>query len=279
MSVRLPALSCNSHCHVFGPAELFPFDPQSPPPLAEAPKQALFALNDACGLERCVVVQSKVHGYDNRAAEDAIAARPRTYRGVALVATDVSDDELKRLDRAGFRGARFNYMHHLGTGEDVEAVLTLARRLAPLGWHVQVHGDPATVLGEIVPRLLGGPAPVVIDHIGRIDAALGLEQPHFTALRRLMEHPACWVKVSGIDRITRKGPPYDDAVPFARLLASEFTDRVVWGNDWPHPNHQGPLPSDEELVDRIANVAPDSMVRRSLMVTNPARLYHFGETE
>jgi 2-pyrone-4,6-dicarboxylate lactonase len=264
---------------VFGPAELFPFDPQSLSPLAQAPKQALFALNDACGLERCVVVQSKVHGYDNRAAEDAIAARPRTYRGVALVPTDVSDDELKRLDRAGFRAARFNYMHHLGAGEDVEAVLTLARRLAPLGWHVQVHGDPAAVLGEIVPRLLGGPVPVVIDHIGRIDAALGLEQPHFIALRRLMEHPACWVKVSGIDRITQKGPPYDDAVPFARLLACEFTDRVVWGNDWPHPNHQGPIPSDEELVDRIADIAPDSMVRRSLMVTNPARLYHFGETE
>ncbi|MET4803819.1 2-pyrone-4,6-dicarboxylate lactonase [Bradyrhizobium sp. LB11.1] len=234
-------------------------------------------MNDALGLERCVIVQSKVHGYDNRATEDAIAARPATYRGIALVPTDVSDAELKRLDVAGFRGVRFNYMHHLGEGDSVEAVLRLAGRIARLGWHLQVHGDPSVVLEEIVPCLLKGPVPVVIDHIGRIDAALGLDQHHFDAMRRLMNHPACWMKVSGIDRITRKGPPYADAVPFARTLVSEYTDRVVWGNDWPHPNHQGPIPDDRELVSRISDIAPEEAARHALMVSNPARLYGFGE--
>ena len=277
MNGELPRLSCNAHCHVFGPARRFPFDTLSPPPAAEAPKEALFALNDALGLERCVIVQSKVHGYDNAATEDAIASRPETYRGIALVPTDVSGAELKRLDQAGFRGVRFNYMHHLGAGDDVEAVMSLVRRISRLGWHVQVHGDPGVVLDEIVPRLLTGPVPVVIDHIGRIDAALGFDQPHFNVLRRLMDHPACWIKVSGIDRITRKGPPYADAVTFARTLVSEYTDRVVWGSDWPHPNHQGPIPDDHELVRRIFDIAPDETARRALMVTNPARLYGFGE--
>jgi hypothetical protein len=83
MIADLPRLACNAHCHVLGPARLFPFDPLTPPPLADAPKETLFALNDRCGLERCVIVQSKVHGYDNRAAEDAIASRPQSYRGVA----------------------------------------------------------------------------------------------------------------------------------------------------------------------------------------------------
>ena len=276
MTHILPPLSCNAHCHVFGPAARFPYDPKSPPPRADAPKEALFALNDALGLERCVVVQSKVHGTDNRAAEDAIAARPATYRGVALVPVDVADAELKRLDRAGFRGVRFNYMHHLGAGEDVGAVLALAQRIADLGWHLQIHGSPDEVLNDVVPRLLKGPVPVVIDHIGRIDAGLGLDQPHFKAMLRLMENRSCWVKVSGIDRITRDGPPYADAIPFARTLVSSFSDRVVWGNDWPHPNHQGPIPDDRELAARIAEIAPNATTLGQLMVSNPARLYHFG---
>lgn len=279
MKHALPPLSCNAHCHVFGPAARFPYDPASPPPLAEAPKEALFALNDALGLERCVIVQSKVHGPDNSVTEDAIAARPATYRGVALVPVEVSASELRRLDRAGFRGVRFNYMSHLGAGEDVGAVLALARRIADLGWHLQIHGSPEEVLGTVVPRLLQGPVPVVIDHIGRLDAGLGLDQPHFIALQRLMESPSCWVKVSGIDRITRHGPPYADAVPFARALVKHFSERVVWGNDWPHPNHQGPIPDDRELAARIADIAPDAATLAKLMVSNPARLYRFGDNQ
>ena len=279
MTHALPPLSCNAHCHVFGPVARFPYDPASQPPRAEAPKDDLFALNDALGLERCVIVQSKVHGTDNSATEDAIAARPATYRGVALVDADVSDAELKRLDRAGFRGVRFNYMSHLGAGEDVGAVLGLARRIADLGWHLQIHGSPDEVLNDVVPRLLAGPVPIVIDHIGRIDAGLGFNQPHFISLQRLMENPSCWVKVSGIDRITRDGPPYADAVPFARTLVSTFEDRVVWGNDWPHPNHQGPIPGDGELATRIADIAPDKATLAKLMVSNPARFYRFGENQ
>jgi 2-pyrone-4,6-dicarboxylate lactonase len=91
--------------------------------------------------------------------------------------------------------------------------------------------------------------PVVIDHIGRVDAGLGLQQPAFDALRSLLDSPTFWVKVSGVDRITRQGPPYDDALPFAARLVAEFGDRVVWGNDWPHPNHAGPVPIEEQLAE------------------------------
>ena len=276
MRPSLPPLSCNAHCHVFGPGVRFAYDPASPPPRADAPKEALFALNDRLGLERCVIVQSKVHGTDNSATEEAIAARPQSYRGVALVDVSVADAELRRLDRAGFRGVRFNYMSHLGAGEDIGAVLALAGRIADLGWHLQIHGSPDEVLGHVVPALLAGPVPVVIDHIGRIDASLGLDQPHVTAIRRLMDNEACWMKVSGIDRITKSGPPYADAIPYARALVAEYPDRVVWGNDWPHPNHQGPIPDEAALAAHIFDIAPGEAARQRLMVANPARLYGFG---
>ncbi|OUM00010.1 amidohydrolase family protein [Variovorax sp. JS1663] len=277
MTSTLPPGACNAHCHVFGPGTRFPYAPNASfVPKEDAPKEALFALNDSLGLQRCVVVQSACHGFDNSATEDALASRPDSYRGIALLPTDVPDAELTRLDAAGFRGVRFNFMGHLGQHTPIEYVLGLAARFAPLGWHLQIHGDPA-LLTELAPALRRSPTPVVIDHIGRIDAALGLDQPDFRALLALMDDHRFWVKVSGMDRITRLGPPYADAQPFASKLVAEFGDRVVWGNDWPHPNHAGPTPNEQQLVDLISAVAPTTSAREALLVRNPQRLYQFGD--
>jgi 2-pyrone-4,6-dicarboxylate lactonase len=247
-------------------------------PREDAPKENLYALNDRLGLQRCVVVQSACHGFDNRATEDALASRLADYRGIALLPTDVADAELERLDEAGFRGVRFNFMGHLGRHTPIEEVMSLAQRFAPLGWHLQIHGDPA-LLTDLAPALKRSPVPVVIDHIGRIDAAGGLDQPDFQALLRLMDDERFWVKVSGMDRITRLGPPYADAQPYARKLVADFGDRVVWGNDWPHPNHAGPVPDEKQLVDLIGEIAPDQKALHALMVSNPERLYQFGDTK
>ena len=115
--------------------------------------------------------------------------------------------------------------------------------------------------------------PVVIDHMGRVDASQGLDQAPFLALLRSLQNPKFWVKVSGVDRVTRKGPPYADALPFARALIEANPDRVVWGTDWPHPHHAGPIPDDGQLVDIIAGMAPTEELRRKLMADNPMALY------
>jgi 2-pyrone-4,6-dicarboxylate lactonase len=275
MPNALPPGSCNAHCHVFGPRDRFPYAADAAfVPEQDAPREALYALNDRLGLQRCVVVQSMCHGLDNSVTADAVAGRPRQYRAIALVDAGVADAELRRLDGQGFRGVRFNYMGHLGRRTPVQDVLALAGRLQPLGWHLQIHGD-TRLLTEVAPALRAAPVPVVIDHIGRIDAGLGADQPAFAALRALLDSPTFWVKVSGVDRITRAGPPYDDALPFAARLVAEFGDRVVWGNDWPHPNHAGPVPDDDQLVAQIHRMAPTAAALQRLMVDNPQRLYRF----
>ena len=271
----LPRGACNAHVHVFGPRGRFPYAADAPfVPEHDAPKEALFALNDRLGLERCVVVQSTCHGFDNRAAEDAVAARPGSYRAVALLPTDVADAELRRLDGAGFRGVRFNFMGHLGNATPMAEVLALAGRIEPLGWHLQIHGDPR-LLTDLAADLRRSPVPVVIDHMGRIDAALGLDQPAFRALLALMADERFRVKVSGCERASRQAPPYADALPFARTLVAEFGDRVLWGTDWPHPNLSGPMPDDAQLVALLGEIAPDEASLRRLLVDNPQRLYRF----
>ena len=276
--LRLPRGACDAHVHVFGPGARFPYDPGRATIPADAPKETLFALHDLLGIDRCVIVHTAAHGFDNTATADALAARPGTYRGVALTPTTISDADLKALDAAGFRGVRFHYMQHLEQAAPIDEVIAFGKRLAQLDWHLQIHMQ-ADRIAELAPAIHRSPVPVVIDHMGRIDAALGLDQPHFQALLRLLDDRNVWVKVSGCDRATRQGPPYADAVPFARRLVAEAGDRVVWGLDWPHPNHRGPIPDDGMLVDLIAGMAPGEAARQALLVDNPQRLYRFSSKE
>jgi 2-pyrone-4,6-dicarboxylate lactonase len=273
-ALRFPPGACDAHCHVFGPRERFPYAEGAPFTPADAPKEALFALHRMLGIARCVVVQSSCHGYDNAVTADALAARHGAYRGVALLPTTASDEELRQLDAQGFCGVRFNFMKHLGRSTPVEDVICFGARLADLGWHLQVHFD-SSLIAELAPVLKRSAVPVVIDHMGRMDASLGIDQPAFRCLLDLMQDERFCVKVSGSERISRRPPPYEDAIPFARKLVAEFGDRAFWGTDWPHPNIAGSIPDDGVLVDLLSEMAPTETARQALLVDNPRRFYRF----
>lgn len=272
--VQLPPGACDTHFHIFGPHSIYPLAPDRAYTPADAPRETLFALHAMLGIERGVIVQSSSHGYDNTVVADAIAKKPDAYTGVALAPTSISDATLRRLDAQGLCGVRFNYMKHLGGGAPLDDVIALSKRLAPIGWHLQIHMDSA-LIAEMSPKLKQSAVPVVIDHMGRINASLGLDQAPFRHLRELLQDDRFWVKVSCCERASRKGAPYADAVPFARALVSEFGDRALWGTDWPHPNVIGGIPDDGMLVDLLAQIAPSEAERLALLVDNPARFYHF----
>jgi 2-pyrone-4,6-dicarboxylate lactonase len=273
--LRWPAGACDAHVHVFGPRARFPFAEDRGYTPSDAPKDMLFRLHEQLGIQHCVVVQPACHGFDNSVTADATVATGGCYKGVALVPLTVSDAELKRLDAAGLCGARFHYMGHLVAGPKIDDVIVFAKRLADLGWHLQIHME-ASLIADLAPALRRSPVPVVMDHMGRLDASLGLEQPPFRALLALLNDKNIWVKVSGSDRVTRQGPPYADAVPFAKKLVAEFGDRCVWGTDWPHPNHPAPVPDDGVLVDILTEIAPSHAARQAILVGNPQRFYRFA---
>ena len=276
--MKLPALACDSHVHVFGPGACFPYAESRNFTPVDAPKEALFALHRQLGIGRCVIVQSAVHGFDNRVVEDAIATGRGRYLGVALVPANVPDAELQRLAAAGFRGVRFNFMKHLAAAASVDEIIDLTHRLKAAGLHLQVHFESSLV------HSLGGPlsrsaVPVVIDHMGRVDAALGADHADFSALHALLANPLFHVKVSGIDRIDADPhgtPPYRRGVALARKLVESYPDRCLWGTDWPHPNHTH-IPDDGILVDALARIAPSPTLLEQLLVHNPQRLYRFAE--
>ena len=271
--LQLPPGSCDTHFHIVGPPSRVPYAAdRSYTPASDAPKEALLALHKHLGIERGVVVQTLVHAFDNSASEDLLAAN-RNYRGVALLPASTPSEELARLDKAGFRGVRFHYMGARGSGVPFDDVLAMARRLADLGWHLQIHTHGPRI-AEVAQAFKASPVPVVIDHMGRIDASRGVDQVDFKALLALLRERHVWVKVSGSERISRQSTPWKDAAPFARKLVSEFGDRCVWGTDWPHPNLDE-VPDDGDLVDLISEMAPSEAERRALLVANPQRLYGF----
>lgn len=275
MTYRAPPGACDAHVHVFGPASRFPYAPDRTYTPADAPKEALFALHARLGLQRSVVVQPGPYAFDNRATADVLAARPGQYRGVALLPPDISDATLQTMDAQGFRGIRFNYLGHLGAPTPLAEILALARRLVPLAWHLQIHLSP-DLIDEFTPAFFRCPVPIVIDHMARIPA--DAQDPGLTALRRLLEHDHIWVKLSGLDRATRQGPPYANALPIAQTLAADAPTRILWGTDWPHPNHQGPIPDDQSLLDLVPQITPTPAAQQALLVDNPHRLYRFAPT-
>jgi 2-pyrone-4,6-dicarboxylate lactonase len=281
---RLPPGTIDAHCHVFGPQAEFPFAAERKYTPCDGGKDDLFALRDHLGVTRNVIVQATCHGADNSAMVDAVRAADGRARGIATVRPDVSPRELRELDAAGVRGVRFNFVKRLVDAAPHEDLSTIARKIAPLGWHVVLYFESAD-LPELEGFFGSLPTPLVVDHLGRPDVTRPVAGPQFSRFLRFVDHNDVWVKVSCPERLTVTGPPalggeqhaYRDVVPFGRLVVAEFPDRVLWGSDWPHPNLLGHMPDDGLLVDHVPQVAVTAEQQRKLLVTNPMRLYWPGD--
>ncbi|HUG08182.1 MAG TPA: amidohydrolase family protein [Acidimicrobiia bacterium] len=271
-----PANACDAHCHIFGPAHRFPFAPNRTYTPPDSGLEELEELQRRLGLGRAVFVQATCHGTDNRAMLDALERGEGRYAGVAMIDDTHTNEDLEAMHRLGVRGIRFNFVAHLGGAPDLSRFRRLVDRIAPLGWHVELHFD-AKDLSRHTELLAGLPVPFIIDHMARVQAADGIDQEPFRHLLDLIEtNPRSWVKISGAERITADGkPPYDDVVPFAQAVVEVAPDRVLWGTDWPHPN-VGHMPDDGDLVDILADFVPDVTTRNRILVDNPTVLYDFA---
>ena len=270
-----PTGACDTHCHVFGPGDVFPYAPKRKYTPPDAPKEKLASLHRTLGVDRAVIVQASCHGTDNTAMLDAIASSDGQYLGVCNAAESFSSEDFSELHEGGIRGVRFNFVKHLGGAPDLEKMWDIIGHVEDMPWHVELHFD-ARDLVEFEHVIDDSPLPVVIDHMGRVPVEDGVGQPPFQALlEKFSEHNQLWVKVSGSERISQAGPPFDDAVPFAQALIEVAPDRVLWGTDWPHPNISRFMPNDGDLVDMIPKMMADQEIQMRVLVENPQRLFGF----
>src|SRR5664279_4116240 len=284
----VPAGACDCHTHIHGDCDKFPFfegrvytpEPASPDEMS--------ALHKALHIERVVIVTPSVYGTDNSATLFGMKARGATARGVAVIDDTTSEADLDAMAKAGFRGIRLN----LATGGVADPNVGRPRFLAAVdrvknrNWHIQLYtGLP--MISALKDSFAASPVPVVFDHFGGAQAALGVDQPGFSDLLDLVKSGKAYVKISGAYRASKLGPDFGDAAPLAQALIAANPDRIVWGTDWPHPDSSsvpGRKPTDiaplfqiddGRLLNQLPVWAPDAAVRHKILVDNPARLYGF----
>jgi 2-pyrone-4,6-dicarboxylate lactonase len=268
------------HAHVFGPFAQFPLAADRPYDPLERSAESYLAMLDRVGIARGVLVQPVAHGLDCGALLHALASNPERLRGIALLATDVTDEQLTRMDLLGVRGARFSQppagLTQGSVGFDV--LEQLAPRLARLGWHAQIWA-PCDALAALIERLSRLGLPLVVDHMGGIDVKQGTQARGFQSLLRLLDAGRIWLKMIPY-RLSNAYPDYEDVEPFHQMLVAANPDRLIWGADSPHVVPPGiprdtPMPDMAHLLDLLARWSPDKSLQERILVTNPEQLYRF----
>lgn len=270
--LKAPANAADCHMHIYD--SRFPQIP-SRVPVANAAVADYRLLQKRNGTTRVVVVQPRNHSTHNQVTLDAIAQLGTGARGIAVVNTAVTHAELKQLDAGGIRGIRFSLGDPNTAVVSLDMVEPLAKRIAPLGWHLQLHW-PGDLIADNAALLARLPCPIVFDHMGRFPPETGIAHPAYKIILGLVDRGRAWVKIAGAYLNTRIGPPdYPDATRVAQAFVAAAPERLVWGSDWPHPSVKSYTPDDALLFDLLAQWAPAEATRNRILVANPETLYGF----
>jgi 2-pyrone-4,6-dicarboxylate lactonase len=264
-----PPGSVDAHAHVVGPsAAMVEERSYTPPP---APPDAYLRMLDATGMTFGVLVQVSVHGTDNSLLLTTLRANRERLRGVAVIDPATDDGALAELAASGVRGLRMNTV--TGGGIGLEHLDRYEGICAEMGWHLQLLAN-ADSLRLAATRLAKLRVPYVIDNMGDFDAAAGTGSPGWQFILGLVKDGG-WVKLDGVYRLAK--PPFADAIPFGQSLVEAAPDRCVYGSDWPHTGFWRPMPNDGDLLDLLADWAPDEPARRAVLTVNAHRLYGFTD--
>jgi len=275
---KAPPLSCDSHFHVFGPAERYAYsaDIRYKPPLA--PLEDYLKLARHLGIERTVFVQPSAYGRNNDCMLDAMRERGAKCRGIVDIDQNAPDAEFERLNKIGVRGVRINE-NPIKPPEPGYSKTMLSRierldaRCAEIGWMLDFL-TPGWLTQELLPVMKKLRSRHTVAHMGMFLAKDGPQQPGFLQfLDYLRGGNLCWVKFTGTYRMSVT-PGFTDAGPMARALIETVPDRIIWGSDYPHLSFADKVGS-VELFNLLGKWAPDEATRKKILVENPQRLFGF----
>jgi len=270
--LKAPPGTVDTHMHVFGPYDKFPLAEGRGYTCPPATVAAYDKLKASVGIDACVIVHGSANGRSLDCTTDALKQWGDKARGVAVLPPDVTDAELRRLHDVGYRATRLT--NALKGGVPLDHLETMAAKVKPLGWHIQVYTAGADEMAAIAPRLAKLPVDVVIDHMGNVRAPHGADHPGFRALLDLVRGGRCWVKLSAAYRLTPKPAPWSDVTPLAKALIALRPDRMLWASDWPHVMAWDfPMPDDAAILDWALEWGVGEKGIRQILVDNPRRLF------
>ena len=223
-------MNCDSHFHVFGPAERYPYagDLRYKPP--HAPLSEYLREAGKFGIERYVFVQPSAYGRDNACMLDAMReVGPARCRGIVDIDENESDAVLERLNAAGVRGVRVN-VNPIKPPEPgfsrtlLPRIERLDKRCARLGWMLDFL-TPGWLTRELMPTMARLKSPYSVAHMGMFLAKDAIPGDFVDFVKA---DPKCWIKLTGVYRMS-SAPGFADAAPVAQALIAAAPDRVIWG--------------------------------------------------
>ena len=275
---RAPAGACDTHMHVFGPADKYPPATRE---RYDAPLAPLDEYQDEVapiGFERVVVVQPSAYGFDNSCALDSLKSLGNAGRGIVHLREDTSDEEFQTMHDLGVRGVRINASPvkppEAGYADALmPKVDRLAERLKGTGWCIEFL-NPGWLTEELLPWMSKLPVNFILCHIGMLKAADGIEQQGFKDILRLVEGGKCWLKLTGLYRFSTE-PGFADVEPMFRACAAAAPERLIWGSDYPHLSFADDVDT-IELYNLFCRWIEDDETRRKILVDNPVNLFGFS---
>lgn len=267
----------DSQFHILGPRDKYPVRAGAAYEMPTATPEALQRVHQALGIERGIIVQTTTYGEDHAVVLDALKALGPNYKACAnaLVFEAADDAYLETLHNAGVRGARFSFRQALGAVLSKPAFDRAVGKIRELGWYMKIQPEQSGIV-ESLSWFEHLDIPIIIDHMGRANAALGPERdPNVIKLQQLLERGNFWVMLSLGEKISVAGHPWDDVVPIARALIDANPERCIWGSDWPHPVSKQPPPNDAELLEVLYRYVRDESELRRILVDNPCKLFGF----
>ncbi|ASM72029.1 MULTISPECIES: amidohydrolase family protein [Roseobacteraceae] len=243
------------HAHVYEtvtPVDGARYVPASPAPFAD-----WLAHQAAHGLRGGVIVQVSFLGADNSQMCEALSQLDTSrFAGVGVVPLEVDDAELDRLVRSGMRGVRWNLVRGAVVPDlSAHQAQRFFGKLRDNGLHLEVHLEGPR-LAPLLPALTDQGVNLVIDHFGLPSEPQPKNDPMIRAVRKLTECSALYFKFAAHYRV-----PFDVQPHAHELMSLLHANRVVWGSDWPHTQHENSNCYDEvysissewgEIVDRKA---------------------------
>ncbi|MGB3289229.1 MAG: amidohydrolase family protein [Burkholderiaceae bacterium] len=270
----LPDGVCDTHSHIYGDAGRYPSVPGQQPE-SHATLDDYLACAQAIGVQRHVFVQAKVYGDDPQCMLDGIARLGRQRaRGIVMAGAALSRADAAGLHEAGVRGIRFLFPS--GTAMDLAGIARAAERAADFGWSLLVQAE-AAALAQACPELECMPCPIVVDHLGRLPAGMGVDAGPFQALLEFVANGG-WIKLAAPYYGTPDGASDFNALSSrVHAFLDAGAERVIWGMNWPHPNlPAGSKPDDAATLESLLGILRSDDEKRAVLVDNPARLYGFA---
>ncbi len=227
---------------------------------------------DANGMSHGVLVQISFLGTDNSYILEGIKASNGRLRGIAVVDPAISLADMQALDAAGIVGVRLNLVGRPIPDFTAAPWTDHLKAVAALGWQVEIHREAKDLPAIVTPLLTAG-VTVVVDHFGRPDGALGIDDPGFRFLLTQGATRRLWVKVSAAYRNGKDGAGETAALKAYPLLRDAIgVDRLLFGSDWPHTTFEktANFASQKAFFEQMV---PSADERRQIMGPNAAQLF------